>query len=389
MLQHPYLQEPPWRMHQPDARQPAAPMQPMQPIQPMLPMQPMQPADQQTPERLEVLRLQASQPTASILGTTGYPPDHTMRECLSVHAGQDGVQKGIACWELYCLEHGLQHDGQLHSNKPIADGSFSTFCSETGAGKHIPRVVYLDLKPTVNDEIHTGTYSQLFHPKQMITGKEVAANNYARGHYTMGKKIVDLVLDRVRKLAGNYTGLLGFLIFQSFSGGTGPGFTSLLIERLSVDNGKQSKLDFCIHPAPQVTTAVVKPYDANPCDRTTLKHGDCAFMADNKAIYDICRENLAIEHPSYTNLNRLISQVISSITASLRFVRPLSMDSGNGEGLSENKVDLDSCMEKGNGVENLIQPMTTLPGARTTAVPCRVPASLTPTLKIRSLTGKF
>ena len=29
-----------------------------------------------------------------------------------------------------------------------------------------------------------------------------AANNFARGHYTIGKEIVDLVLDRIRKLLG-------------------------------------------------------------------------------------------------------------------------------------------------------------------------------------------
>ena len=38
-------------------------------------------------------------------------------------------------------------------------------------------------------------------------GKEDAANNYARGHYTIGKEIVDLVLDRIRKLADQCTGL--------------------------------------------------------------------------------------------------------------------------------------------------------------------------------------
>lgn len=48
--------------------------------------------------------------------------------------------------------------------------------------------------------MRTGTYRQLFHPEQLITGKEDAANNYARGHYTIGKEIVDLVLDRIRKL---------------------------------------------------------------------------------------------------------------------------------------------------------------------------------------------
>ena len=50
------------------------------------------------------------------------------------------------------------------------------------------------------DEVRTGTYRQLFHPEQLMTGKEDAANNYARGHYTVGKEMIDLVLDRIRKL---------------------------------------------------------------------------------------------------------------------------------------------------------------------------------------------
>ena len=52
------------------------------------------------------------------------------------------------------------------------------------------------------DEVRTGTYRQLFHPEQLITGKEDAANNYARGHYTVGKEMIDQVLDRIRKLVG-------------------------------------------------------------------------------------------------------------------------------------------------------------------------------------------
>uniref|UniRef100_A0A8C1Y4Q5 Tubulin, alpha 1a n=1 Tax=Cyprinus carpio TaxID=7962 RepID=A0A8C1Y4Q5_CYPCA len=124
------------------------------------------------------------------------------RECISIHVGQAGVQIGNACWELYCLEHGIQPDGQMPSDKTIGGGddSFNTFFSETGAGKHVPRAVFVDLEPTVIDEVRTGTYRQLFHPEQLITGKEDAANNYARGHYTIGKEIIDIVLDRIRKL---------------------------------------------------------------------------------------------------------------------------------------------------------------------------------------------
>ena len=73
------------------------------------------------------------------------------RECLSIHVGQAGVQIGNACWELYCLEHGIQPDGQMPSDKTLCGGddSFNTFFCETGAGKHVPRAVFVDLEPTV------------------------------------------------------------------------------------------------------------------------------------------------------------------------------------------------------------------------------------------------
>jgi hypothetical protein len=42
-----------------------------------------------------------------------------MREVLCLHLGQGGVQIGNACWELFCLEHGIQPDGQMPSDKTI------------------------------------------------------------------------------------------------------------------------------------------------------------------------------------------------------------------------------------------------------------------------------
>jgi len=250
-----------------------------------------------------------------------------MREVVSIHIGQAGVQMGNACWELYCLEHGIHPDGTIPEEDPdIADDSFSTFFSETGSGKHVPRAVFVDLEPTVVDEVRVGTYRQLFHPEQLITGKEDAANNYARGHYTIGKEQIEVTLERIRRMADQANGLQGFLIFHSFGGGTGSGFASLLMERLSVDYGKKSKLGFSIYPAPQVSTAIVEPYNAVLYTHTTLEHCDCAFLVDNQAIYDLSHNNLAVERPTYTNLNRLIAQIISSITASLRFDGALNVD---------------------------------------------------------------
>ena len=106
-----------------------------------------------------------------------------------------------------------------------------------------------------------------------------------------------VTLDRIRRMADQASGLQGFLVFHAFGGGTGSGFASLLLERLSVDYGKKSKLGFSIYPAPQVSrdliipgvepdpqvsTALVEPYNAVLYTHTTLEHCDCAFLVDNQ-----------------------------------------------------------------------------------------------------------
>ncbi|KAG0635073.1 Tubulin/FtsZ [Tuber brumale] len=209
-----------------------------------------------------------------------------------------------------------------------ADGSFDTFFSETASGKYVPRSIFVDLDPSPVDEIRTGTYRQLFHPELLISGKEDAASNYARGHYTIGKELLENVLDRVRRVADNCSSLQGFLVFHSFGGGTGSGFGALLLESLSADFGKKSKLEFAVYPAPRVSTAVVEPYNAVLSTHSTIENSDCTFLVDNEAVYDICRRNLDIPRPSYEHLNRLIAQVVSSITSSLRFDGALNVDLG-------------------------------------------------------------
>ena len=60
------------------------------------------------------------------------------------------------------------------------------------------------------DEVRTGIYKELFHPDQLINGKEDAANNFARGHYTVGRTLIDEILDKVRKIVS----FVSFIIIQ-------------------------------------------------------------------------------------------------------------------------------------------------------------------------------
>merc|ERR1711939_189881 len=176
------------------------------------------------------------------MGTQTKQTTSTMREVLTIMMGQGGCQMGNACWELFCLEHGIQPDGQMPSDKTIGGGDDA------------------------------------------------------------------------------------FMIFHAIGGGTGSGLCALLSERLSVDYGKKSKLGFTILPSPQISTAVVEPYNSILSMHTLLEHMDVNASIDNEAIYDICRRNLDIERPTYTNLNRLVAQCISSLTASLRFDGALNVD---------------------------------------------------------------
>eukprot|EP00438_Fugacium_kawagutii_P020986 Skav232591 [mRNA] locus=scaffold2040:52364:63503:- [translate_table: standard] len=164
-----------------------------------------------------------------------------MREAICIHIGQGGVQIGNACWELFCLEHGIQPDGQMPSDKTIGGGddAFNTFFSETGAGKHVPRCVMVDLEPT-----------------------EAWPNS-----------------------------LQGFCVYNACGGGTGSGLGCLMLERLSVDYGKKSKISFTVWCCPQVATAVVEPYNTVlnlatvqqlflliKCVHSLLEHTDVTIM---------------------------------------------------------------------------------------------------------------
>jgi tubulin alpha len=96
-----------------------------------------------------------------------------MREIISLHVGQAGIQLGNSCWELYTAEHGIEPDGTMKAGQPNSkeDRSFQTFFQETGAGKYVPRAVMADLEPSVVDQVRTGTYKKLFHPQQLISGR--------------------------------------------------------------------------------------------------------------------------------------------------------------------------------------------------------------------------
>ena len=168
------------------------------------------------------------------------------------------------------------------------------------------------------DEIRNGTYRRLFHPGNMISGKEDAANNYARGHYTIGKEQIHTTLEKVGLQLGSKSygcpdSTDGWEVFWAAgipclpliwrrhwfrllfpSNGAALGTQLLcnfilvqsdldkIVAVFKVDFPKKAKLAFSIYPAPEIATAIVEPYNAVLYTHTTLEHCDCAFLVDNQ-----------------------------------------------------------------------------------------------------------
>jgi len=251
------------------------------------------------------------------------------REVLTVNVGQAGIQLGNAVWAQYCAEHEIEKDGTVtEQTSPEDTKYFKTFFEETGTGQFVPRNITVDLEPTVVDDVRTGAYAQMFHPEFLLNGKEDAANNFARGHYTVGKEILDQVNDRLRKLVDNSENVQGFIVHHAVGGGTGSGLGALILERIAVDYRKKSKIGFEIYPSPKLSTCIVEPYNSMLTTHWLLDHTEVSIVLDNEAIYGICKKGLDLPKPSYEDLNKIIAKVISSMTASLRFDGELNVDLG-------------------------------------------------------------
>jgi len=70
-------------------------------------------------------------------------------------------------------------------------------------------------------------------------------------------------------------------VYHSFSGGTGSGLTALLLERLTIDYKRKTKIEFAVYPSEQLSSVVVEPYNSVFCTHTMLENSDVAFMVDN------------------------------------------------------------------------------------------------------------
>lgn len=245
---------------------------------------------------------------------------------VSLAAGQCGNQLNTAFWQTITGEHGINAQGRYEGDNDSQLERAEVYFNEANNGRYVPRSILVDLEPGTMDAVRASSIGSLFKPDNFIFAQNGAGNNWAKGHYSEGLPILEQVLDSVRKEVEACDSLQGFQLTHSLGGGTGSGFGTLLLSKLKEHYQDRMVMTFSVFPSPRVSDTVVEPYNTVLSVHQLLEYSDMCMVIDNEALYDITTRTLRLQAPTYTDLNHLVSAVMSGVTASFRFPGQLNTD---------------------------------------------------------------
>ncbi|XP_023053799.2 tubulin beta chain-like isoform X2 [Piliocolobus tephrosceles] len=191
-------------------------------------------------------------------------------------------------------------------------------------GWYMPRAVLVDLEPDPMNSVHSGPLGQIFRPDNFIFGQCGAGKIWAKGHYTEGMKLMESVMDVVRKEAESCDCLQGFQLIYSLGRGTGSGMGTLLISKIWEEYADKIINIFSVLPLPKVSHTVVEPYNTTLSFHELIENSHGTFYLDNEALLDICDSTLKLPTPTYGDLNHLASATMSGVTTCLHFPAQLN-----------------------------------------------------------------
>nr|CAD7432410.1 unnamed protein product [Timema monikensis] len=208
---------------------------------------------------------------------------------------------GFEFWKRLCEEHGISPDGILEDFAVDGTDRKDVFFYQADDEHYIPRAVLLDLEPRVIHSIMNSPYAKLYNPENIYLSKHGggAGNNWASG-YSQGERLQEEIFDIIDREAGGSDSLEGFVLCHSIAGGTGSGMGSYLLERLTDRFPKK----------------LIQTYSS----------ADCVVVLDNTALNRIATDRLHIQNPSFTQINKLVSTIMSVSTTTLRYPSYMNND---------------------------------------------------------------
>lgn len=228
---------------------------------------------------------------------------------------------GFEFWKRLCLEHGISSSGVLEDFAADGLDRKDVFFYQADDDHYIPRAVLLDLEPRVIHTIMSSPYAKLYNPENIYLSKHGggAGNNWASG-YSQGDKLQEEIFDIIDREADGSDSLEGFVLCHSIAGGTGSGMGSYIMERLSDRFPKKLIQTYSVFPnQDEISDVVVQPYNSLLTLKRLTTCADSVVVLDNTALNRIASDRLHLENPSFTQINTLVSTIMSVSTTTLRY----------------------------------------------------------------------
>jgi tubulin gamma len=238
----------------------------------------------------------------------------------TLQCGQCGNQIGMEFWKQLCLEHGIDHSGMLEEFATQGTDRKDVFFYQADDEHYVPRALLLDLEPRVLTNLNS-ELPKLFNPENVFISKDGggAGNNWAVG-FESAERVQEEIMEMIDREADGSESLEGFVLTHSIAGGTGSGMGSYLLERLNDHFPKKLIQTYSVFPNQSETSdVVVQPYNSVLTLKRLALNADCVVVLDNTALTRIAVERMHIENPTNSQINSLVSTVMSASTSTLRF----------------------------------------------------------------------
>lgn len=249
----------------------------------------------------------------------------TVRELMTVQFGSGGNRIGSAFWEQVCKEHSVDFTGTYTGSSDDELYYLTNMFSESITGRYSPRVVLTDLEYNTLDEITSTKQGTLFDPSNFVFGQDVGtSNNFAKGFYTNGARLIEELLETVRREMELMHNIQGIQIVNTLGGGTGSGFAALFMSNIVDLVGKYPPSLYChsLLPSSLSSEIVEENYNALLALHYQHEYSTMIIPYDNEKISNIGRrlaKNGDIGNGTWKYHNSLIGRVMCGVTTGVRF----------------------------------------------------------------------
>jgi len=248
------------------------------------------------------------------------------RQIITVHLGQCGTQIGTKFWDLVAHEHSLDKNGHVIDGQDNENVIMDTLFDEAiemihGAkSTYFPRAVFMDLEPTVINDVMTSASKNFYEPARMVRTSNETGGNFARVRGAMGGELINIGCEAIRAVVEECDLPDGALMIRGAAGGAGGGIAPEICAFL------RSYLNYVyvneVVPSNLLPAAPTESYNYILATNLVMPQADLIIKYDNFKVMNMIQRICGPDYePTWNCLNHQIVQSFANLTSE-RFKHP-------------------------------------------------------------------